>query len=181
VHTTREHSDRCEAVLGRVVRPGETVVARGRADFVRALRDIPVGSGYTFLFVTSERVIWTDYLRPDRVFDLQFDLLTSFSDAPYQHRCVIRLRHRPVDRVEWAPRWRILWWSWGNAEVARPRIETMFEFSRATTEAANALRSELARRRIPHAGPLTLPRRRDGEVQGVSLAHPEGLRSDVDD
>lgn len=147
-------SDRAKARLSVSLEPDERVVAWGRVDALRSPSEVPRGSAYSFIAVTPSRVLWIGH---ECVETLPFDIVSSFSDGLYQHRYVLLLHHATTTRIEWVPKHRVLWWEWGNASAALPATEVAFEFSRANTEAAKAIRSQLRRYEVPFAGQLALP------------------------
>jgi len=131
------HGERCRSVLSAALLGDERVIAEGRANELHA------GSGYLYLFATHDRVLWTSYLRPERVFVLPFALVTALREEYDSHRYLLRMRHEPVMRMERAPRHRILWLTWGDTFKPQERRETHFLFSRRATRAAQAIREQL--------------------------------------
>jgi hypothetical protein len=55
----------------------------------------------------------------------------------------VALTHPPMTRREQVPAHNVLWFKWGNAEADVTRTQTIFRFSRPTTEAAAALKAAL--------------------------------------
>jgi hypothetical protein len=138
-------SERWRSVLSAALLEDEQVIAEGRANEMHA------GSGYLYLLVTRDRILWTDYLMPERVSALAFALVTAFREAYESHRYLLRMRHAPVSRLERAPQHRVLWFEWGNTMQSKEARETQFLFSRADTRAARAIRERLAvLRNRPH-------------------------------
>jgi len=144
----RQRWDRWQDEMVGQLEPGETPIAAGRA---------LVGT-YAFVIVTDRRVLWTGSLTPPTGEQIAFDEVTAFAEGTFDgHRYVLALRHRPLRFMAHVARWNIAWFHWGNAHVLRKRTETRFGFSRAGTEAALALRQQLASRELPTL-PLTLPK-----------------------
>lgn len=100
MHTTKQLSERCTGLLRTHLEPGELEIARGRCDYLRSIEGVPKGNGYTFLLVTSDRVMWTDYLGPERIYAERFSAIRSFSRGSYNHRWILLLRHGPSVRME---------------------------------------------------------------------------------
>jgi hypothetical protein len=50
--------------------------------------------------VTNDRILWTDFLRPGRVYDVRCVEVRSFSEGSYKNRWVLLLNHRPAIRME---------------------------------------------------------------------------------
>jgi hypothetical protein len=109
------------------------VIAEGRANERHA------GSGYLYLVVTNDRILWTDYVTPARVSALAFADVTAFREEYESHRYFLRMHHEPVRRLERAPKHRVLWFEWGNTMKLQEGRETHFLFSRRDTRAARAI------------------------------------------
>lgn len=118
-----------------------------------------MGSGYTFLIVTADRVLWTHFLGPRRVDSLRFRDVLSGAQGTFQHRFVLLLRHRPVLRPSRVPPHRFLWFRWGDPSALRPHTEAILEFSREDTVAARVIGERLAAFAVP-LGVLVRPRPR---------------------
>src|SRR5918999_5520885 len=99
MHATKRLSERCVGFLRTHLDQGELEMARGRCNY-RSTVGVPPDSGYTFVLVTNNRILWTDYLRPERVYAERFAAIRSFSQGPYKHRWVFLLRHGPSLRME---------------------------------------------------------------------------------
>ena len=165
-----EISEKTERFLSGALDPGEKVVARGRAEVARYKTSLPLGSTYDYLLVTNRRVLWAS-LWPEIVSQLSLEDVTAFADSEFQgHRYVLAVQHRPTTFLEWQPRWKVLWFEWGNMHAYRQRTETRFGFSRRDTEAALALRAAFEERnisRIPFDATVT---------QAPSQVHRSELR-----
>jgi hypothetical protein len=129
--------ERCRSVLVAALLNDEQVIAEGRANEMHA------GSGYLYLLVTDHRILWTDYLEPERISALAFADVTAFREEYESHRYFLRMRHRPVTRLERAPKHRVLWLEWGNTMRWQEERETHFLFSRRDTRAARTIRGRL--------------------------------------
>jgi hypothetical protein len=138
--------------------PGETVLARGRFDEPShdPRADLPTG-GHAHLVVTDRTILWTARLGDT---SLALSTVTGFTEITQFQRYAIDLRHVPVERSEWVPAHRLLWWRWGNAEVLVQASETTFVFSHRETKAARAIRDRLTELGVPSGQPVTMPRRR---------------------
>ena len=135
------------------------MLAEGRGAYLPGPARWEVGSTYTYVYVTEDRLLWTDFLAPGRVWDLPLDLVTGYLERQLTHRYSVRLLHRPTVRVEWVPRRTFLWWEWGDREKQEVRKEATFMFSRRDTRAAAALRAQLSARGV--AGSKVQPTRRE--------------------
>ena len=131
------YGERCRSTLSAALLKGEVVIAEGRANEEHA------GSGYLYLVVTDDRILWTDYLRPERISALAFADVTAFREEYESHRYLLRMRHEAVKRLERAPKHRLPWFEWGNTMQLQDVRETHFLFSRRDTRAARAIRERL--------------------------------------
>jgi hypothetical protein len=132
----------------------ERILGEGRANWLRPGRMPSGGSTHHYLWLTDRRLVWSTIWGTHGPWTLPLDALTSFEERTFDgHRYLLTLRHRTVTRIEWAPRWRFLWWSWGNTSAPQARVETRFAFSRRDTGVAQTLRSELDRRGIQKEPP----------------------------
>jgi hypothetical protein len=156
MHTTKQLSERCTRLLRTHLESGELEIARGRCDYLPSINGVPQGSGYTFLLVTSDRVLWTDYLGPERLYAERFSAIRSFSQGPYKHRWILLLRHGRSMRMESvSPTWyRPASWNAPPTEAPVERTETVLEFSRQRTAAAQAIVARLHELNIPEEEPL---------------------------
>lgn len=139
-----DRRERARSSLREELGPGEPVLAEGAAHWW--FRD--GAEFHAYLFVTPDRLLWTDDRSAGRVWSLPLEAVTGCSEQGQAHRYILRLRHGPLERVEHGHRWRFLWWTWGNADRRYRRTDTTFMFSRRDTEAARALRTELEARGI---------------------------------
>jgi len=159
------------AELEARLRPGEREHARGRTHWLEPPRLLG-GSTYDFLLVTDRRLLWSGWGGP--IHELTLDAVRSAADGTYLHRYTLVLTHDPVERTEWAPAHRLLWFRWGNTTEKRLRRTTTFAFSRRDTEAAAALRDRLEPRGIA-IGSLEMPEappRDDGSAM-LTLSDPK--------
>jgi hypothetical protein len=149
--------------------PGERVLARGRAfeprDALRFdLSSVISGPGCA-VAVTERRALWLSRDDERWVRALPLDLVTSYTEITQAHRYALILDHQIIERLQWVPAHRLLWWSWGDAEAVRPVTSSVLAFSRRDTKAARAIRSRLQAIGVPASEPRSLPKRgRPGEV-----------------
>lgn len=148
----------CEARLRALVRDDERVVAVGTADELpQASGDLSSSGSWRFLVVTTERLLFADWSKPDQPHEqIAFDEVDRWADGTQYHRYVITLNHPAISREERVPAHRLLWLEWGNTFEARSRTQTTLRFSHRDTDAGSALRAALKERKIPHE-PLMLP------------------------
>jgi len=147
----RQRWDRWQDEMVGQLEPGETPIAAGRA-LVTSERRLPLTSTYDFVIVTDRRVLWTGRLTPPTGEQIAFAEVTAFAEGTFDgHRYVLAIQHRPVRWEEDVRRW-----FGGYRRVRRKRTETRFGFSRAGTEAAQALHQAIVTRAIPEV-PLTVP------------------------
>jgi hypothetical protein len=125
--------------------------------------------------VTDRHLLWVPRvsLRFESALDL--DDVTGAFEETSAHRYAMTLDHAPVRALRTVPAHRFLTFQWGNATAIRTLSMTKLAFSRRGTEAARALREQLARRGIvakvipgpprrPRPGPSTYALRpRDGQ------------------
>lgn len=152
---------RRERFVARVLREGEEVLAEG------TLRD------WSYLLVTRHRIVWEEGLRS---VTLPFDaILWAEPMVEETHRYRLTLHHRPIDR----PRDKALPWDlprhWRRFRARhRWNRESVLQFSRQNTVAAETIRRELARRGIP-MGPLVV-RPHVHDDRSVAYLHHPGVR-----
>jgi hypothetical protein len=164
---------RMDLLVGRL-EPGEQVLARGRAFEARdALRfdlsTVISGPGCA-VAVTERCALWVSRDDERWVRSLPFALVTSYTEITQAHRYALALDHRRIERLQWVPAHRLLWWSWGTAEAARPATSSVLAFSRRDTKAARAIRSRLQAIGVPAGEPRSLPKHtRRGEVPWTVL------------
>lgn len=154
--TTKDLSERCLSVLRQHLQPGEVEIAWGRCDYRPTLAEAPLGSGHTFVLLTDNRTLWTDFLGPERVYDLRFSDLRSFSEGSYKHRWVVLLHHGPAVRMESiSPKWyRPTSWHMPPTDEPVERTKTVLAFSRRETAAAQVLLLKLEEFGVPRGEPL---------------------------
>ena len=166
----------CEADLRAHLEPDEQVVAVGRCEDITLRGDIDNGgAGWTFVMVTDRHLRWVPHvsLRFETALDL--DDVTQALEQVSAHRYALTLLHAPVQALRQVPAHRFMTFEWGNATEVRPLERTRLAFSRRDTDAARALREQLARRgavakavlsppRAPRPDPkFYVLRRRDGQ------------------
>jgi hypothetical protein len=154
--------DACAEGLRRGLEPNEHVTAVGRAEDVTARGGIDSGgAAWTFVMVTDQHLRWVPHGRLRYATDVDLDDVTGALERSNAHRWAIRLRHGTVRALRDVPKHRFLTYQWGNIDAVVPLRFTTLAFSRRDTEAARALRDQLARRGIvPRvaAGPPRKPR-----------------------
>jgi hypothetical protein len=74
------YGERCRSVLFAALLKDEMVIAEGRAN------DRDAGSGYLYLVVTDDRILWMDYVTPARISELAFADVTAFREEYESHR-----------------------------------------------------------------------------------------------
>ena len=145
--TLRDFLAACDAAIRTHLDANEQVLAVGRCEDITESGSIDQGgAAWTYLMVTNRRVRWVPHSLGLEA-SLDFDDVTAVSERSVRHRYAIALEHAPLTRPHWAPAHRFLFLEWGNAVVNRPVTRTEFAFSRRDTEAALALREQLARQR----------------------------------
>jgi hypothetical protein len=166
----------CEADLRARLEPDEHVVAVGRCEDVTDRGDVDRGgAGWTFVMVTNRHLRWVPgvSMRSETAVDL--DQVIDASEQMSAHRYAMTLDHAPVRALRDVPAHRFITFRWGNATAVLTLSRTRLAFSRRDTEAARALRDQLARRGVvakvvpgpprrprPDPKPFVL-RRRDGQ------------------
>jgi len=141
-------------VLVAVLDADEPVLARGTGNEARRLsRHVSNGAGAYFI-VTPSRLLWSPPRRTHRSVSLDFDTVTSWSEGTQYHRYALVLRHTAVERIDWAPAHKLLWFEWGDTEVTKRQTQTILHFSRPDTEVASGVRDQLLRRAIVPGEPL---------------------------
>ena len=164
---TRMKKD-CEAWLRGLVPPDETVVAAGTTEELRSLRsDIGSGGGWTFIVVTSERLLfarWSSHQKSHE--EIRLDEVMRWASGT-QYNCeALVLTHPPMTRRQRVPAHRILWFEWGNTEADVTRTQTIFRFSRPDTQVAKALHSALSARKVTHEALHFEERSREERTRG---------------
>jgi hypothetical protein len=142
----------CEARLRALVASDETIAAVGTAQELRTLgADIGSGAGWTFLVVTPSRVLFAPWASPQQSHEeIRFDAVTRWADGLQYNAYALALTHPPMTRREQVPAHKVLWVEWGNTEADVTRTQTIFRFSRPSTDGAAAMRSLLEERGVPH-------------------------------
>jgi hypothetical protein len=139
-----------EARLRALVPHAEAIVAVGTAEELRELRpDIGSGSGFTFLVVTSDRLVFAE-LSSDTHYEIRLNEIEGWAAGTQYNRLAIVLTHPPMSRRLRISAHKILWFRWGNAVADFTLTQTIFRFSRPETQAAIAIRSALTARGVPH-------------------------------
>ena len=145
----------------------EALLARSRFDVCESLgKDLP-GGGFEVVVVTDLRIVWGN---THRTASLRFADIREWTEVRQFHRYAMVLRHAPVERVEWEPAHRVLWFRWGNAYVNRPRVVTVVVFSHDRTKPAQAIRERLSHFGVPREGSVRLPRTKSRD-QGHAVLH----------
>ena len=172
----KERLGSCESDLRARLEPDEQVIAVGRCEDATQRGGVDQGgAGWTFLMVTDRHLRWVPgvSLRFETAVDL--DDVTEALEQISAHRYAITVHHAPVWALRRVPAHRFMTFEWGNATEVRTLKRTMLAFSRRDTDAARALRDQLARRgvvarvvptppRTPRPDPSTFVlRRRDGQ------------------
>jgi len=171
----KERLESCEADLRARLEPDERVVAVGRCEDVTDRGSVEGGAGWTFVMVTDRHLRWVPgvSLRFETAVDL--DDVTDALEQISAHRYAMTMHHAPVRALRRVPAHRFMTFRWGNATAVLTMRRTRLAFSRRDTEAARALREQLARRGVVAKvvpGPPRRPRpdtktyvlrRRDGQ------------------
>jgi len=172
----RERLESCEADFRARLDPDEHVVAVGRCEDITDRGGVDQGgAGWTFVMVTDRHLRWVPgvSLRFETAVDL--DDVTDALEQISAHRYAMTMHHAPVRALRRVPAHRFMTFRWGNATAVLTMRRTRLAFSRRDTEAARALREQLARRGVVAKvvpGPPRRPRpdtktyvlrRRDGQ------------------
>jgi hypothetical protein len=153
VTSFRDRLDACDAAARAQLDPEEVVLAVGRCSDISLRGSIENGgAAWTYVMITDRRLRWMTHADPRFEASLDLDDVTAVSERSRGHRYAIELEHRPLMRSHHAPAHRVLRFAWGNAVATSPFIRTELGFSRRDTEAAQALRDQLDRRRMPGPG-----------------------------
>lgn len=142
----------CEQRLCALVPADEKILAVGTAEYLDSLGpDMGSGGGWTFIVVTSTRVLFAPWRSPEKPHEeIRFEDVLSWSSGTQYNCHAIVLWHRPISRHRRVPAVKILWFEWGNAEAEILRSQTIFRFSRPDAKVAKAIRSVLEERNVPH-------------------------------
>ena len=142
-----DHLEACESDLRGRLEADERVIAVGRAEDITLRGDIDAGgAAWTFVMVTDRYLRWVPYCRPRYVTAVRLDDVTDALDRTSAHRYAIRLRHATIRALRDVPKYRFLGFQWGNTDAVRLLRMTTLAFSRRDTQAARALRDQLALR-----------------------------------
>jgi hypothetical protein len=142
------------------VEPDETVCAVGRCEDVTDRGGVERGgAGWTFVMVTDRCLRWVPgvSMRFETAVDL--DDVTDALEQTSAHRYAMTLHHAPIRALRAVPAHRFMTFQWGNATAVRTMSRTRLAFSRRDTDAARALREQLARRGIVAKSVPSPPRR----------------------
>jgi len=137
-----------EAHLRAHLEPDEHVIAVGRCEDITLQGDIDSGgAGWTLVMVTDRHIRWVPHglLRFATAVDL--DDVDEAIERTSAHRYAITLRHTKVHALRLVPD-PLRRLSGGEKEAVRELEATRLAFSRRDTEAARALRAQLADRRV---------------------------------
>ena len=172
----RERLESCEAALRAHLEPDEQVIAIGRCEDISDRGGLTQGgAGWTFVMVTDSQLRWVPGVSLPFESAVELDNVTEAFEQTSAHRYAMTLHHAPVRALRVVPAHRFLGFRWGNATAVLTLSRTRLAFSRRDTEAARALRDQLARRGVvakvvpapprrprPDPKPFVL-RRRDGQ------------------
>jgi len=142
----------CEARLRGLVHMDEPIAAVGTAEELRSLGpDIGSGGGWTFIVVTSERLLFARWGSKEKSHEeIRLDDVARWASGT-QYNCeALVLTHPSMTRRQRVPAHKILWFEWGNAKADVTRTATIFRFSRPDTEVAKALHSALSDQGVAH-------------------------------
>jgi hypothetical protein len=142
----------CETRLRDLVPQDEAIIAVGTAEELRKLgSNIGSGGGWTFLVVTTDRVLFARWGSPRKPPEsIRLDEVTHWSEGRQYNCYVLVLTHPPITRRQRVAPHRFLWFTWGDDEADVTRTQTIFRFSRPETKAAKAIRASLEERCLPH-------------------------------
>jgi hypothetical protein len=168
----RRRLESCDADLRARLEPDEHVVAVGRCEDVTDPGSV---DGWTFVMVTDRHLRWVPGVSLRFETAVALDDVTKAYEQISAHRYAMTLHHAPVRALRRVPAHRFMTFRWGNATAVLTLSRTRLAFSRRDTEAARALRDQLARRGVVAKvvpGPPRRPRpdpnrfmlrRRDGQ------------------
>jgi hypothetical protein len=147
--TLRHLLDTCDVVVRTHLEPGERVLAVGRCEDVTERGDIDqAGGAWTYVMVTNRMLRWAPHAELRFETSLELDTVRRVREESMAHRYGIALEHQPIVRRHHVPKHRFLIFEWGNAVASTPFPVTKLAFSRRDTEAARALRDQLAVRGV---------------------------------
>jgi hypothetical protein len=159
----RERLESCEAALRAHLDPDEHVVAIGRCEDISDRGGLTQGgAGWTFVMVTDSQLRWVPGLSLPFETAVELDNVTEAFEQTSAHRYAMTLHHAPVRALRVVPAHRFLGFRWGNATAVLTLSRTRLAFSRRDTEAARALREQLALRgMVPRVVPSPPRKPRD--------------------
>jgi hypothetical protein len=157
----RERLESCEADLRAHLDPDERVIAIGRCGDISDRGGLDQGgaAGWTFVMVTDSRLRWVPGVSLPFETAVQLDNVTDAFEQTSAHRYAMTLHHAPVRALRVVPAHRFLAFRWGDATAVRTLRTTRLAFSRRDTDAARALREQLALRGMIPRGVPSPPRR----------------------
>jgi hypothetical protein len=139
-----------EARLLALVPGDEVIVAVGTAAELQTLgRDIGSGAGFTFVVVTSRRLMFSE-LSSESHSEIRLEEVTQWASGTQYNRYALVLMHPAIRRRRRVAAHRILWFRWSHALTDVTLTQTTFRFSRPETKVAEAIRSALVERAVPH-------------------------------
>ncbi len=137
----------CEDRMRDSLHRGEQVLGVGRCEDISEGGSIESGgAAWTFIMVTDQRLRWAPMLNMAFAASLNLDAVTSAAERTRAHRYAIRLEHEPISLDRWTPRFRLGSLKTGNVIRTGTFTRTTLAFSRRDTQAAIALRDQLAAR-----------------------------------
>ncbi len=119
-----------------------------------------------YLVVTPSKMIWSSSADPIHYAILEFRDVSEVTGVAEHHRYILNLRHRPTPRRRRSPRWRFLWWSWGQTMLAEDATESALMFSRKNTRAALAIVERFAELGVPVASKVREMAPRSERIRG---------------
>lgn len=99
------------------------------------------------------------HCRLQHVSAIGLDDVTDALERTSAHRYAIRLRHETIRALRRVPKRRVLGYEWGSVDAVRRLRMTTLAFSRRETDAARALREQLALRGVVPRVVPSLPRK----------------------
>ena len=168
----RERLESCEADLRAHLDPDERVIAIGRCEDISDRGGLNQGgAGWTFVMVTDSQLRWVPGVSLPFETAVELDNVTEAFEQTSAHRYAMTLHHAPVRALRVVPAHRFLAFRWGNAIAVRTLGTTRLAFSRRETDAARALREQLALRgMVPRVVPS--PPRKPGDPPEYLVLRP---------
>jgi hypothetical protein len=148
----RDRMDDSQASVRMRLFDDEDVLAIGRCADITTTGDLDsAGAGWSFVMVTERRVHWVPSIRSSiQPCSLDLDRVRRCAEIHWRHRSAIAMDHDPLVRPHFAPNGRKRNWDYASVDVVMgPLSRTILGFSRSTTNAARALKEQLAVRGIP--------------------------------